>query len=118
MVLVTPPVNISTADIYNRIDSASDLPKIDTDGMILAIANSDTKKIGETLSNVMETVTINDCPDIAEIKRKMLEFGAYGSVMSGSGPSVFGIFPDNESAKSACDYFMAKYERTFLTHTI
>ena len=118
VVLVTPPVNISTADIYSRIDSAESLPEIDTDGMISAIAGFDTKKIGETLSNVMETVTIADCPEILEIKKKMLEFGAFGSVMSGSGPSVFGIFPDNESAKAACDYFSTKYERTFLTHTI
>ena len=118
VVLVTPPVNISTADIYSRIDSAENLPKIDTDGIISAIRDFDIKKIGETLSNVMENVTINDCPEISDIKKKMLEFGAYGSVMSGSGPSVFGIFPDNESAKKACDYFSVKYERTFLTHTI
>ena len=66
----------------------------------------------------METVTINDCPEIADIKKKMLEFGALGSVMSGSGPSVFGIFPDNKFAKAAADYFGIKYENTFLTHTI
>lgn len=118
IVLVTPPVSISTADIYRRIDSAQDLPKIDTDGMISAIRDFDAKRIGETLSNVMENVTINDCPEISDIKQKMLEFGAYGSVMSGSGPSVFGIFPDNASAKAACDHFSVKYERTFLTHTI
>ena len=118
VVLVTPPVNISTKDIYTRIDSATNLPRIDTDKMISAIANFDAKTIGETLLNVMEVVTISDCPEISDIKKKMLEFGAYGSVMSGSGPSVFGIFPDNESAKEACDYFSIKYERTFLTHTI
>lgn len=118
VVLVTPPVNISTADIYSRIDSAENLPEIDTDGMISAIVGFDTNTIGKTLSNVMETVTISDCPEISDIKKKMLEFGASGSVMSGSGPSVFGIFPDNESAKAACDYFSTKYERTFLTHTI
>lgn len=118
VVLVTPPVSISTADIYGRIDSAETLAKIDTDAMISALKSFDIKKIGETLSNVMETVTINDCPEILAIKEKMLEFGAFGSVMSGSGPSVFGIFPDNASAKKACDYFSLKYERTFLTHTI
>ncbi len=118
VVLVTPPVSISTGEIYKRIDSAENLPVIDTDGMILAIKDFDTKKISEKLSNVMETVTINDCPEIADIKAKMLEFGALGSVMSGSGPSVFGIFPDNKSAKLAADYFGMKYENTFLTHTI
>ena len=118
VVLVTPPISISTGDIYSRIDSAENLPEIDTDGMISAIKEKDIKKIGATLSNVMETVTINDCPEIASIKRKMVEFGAYGSVMSGSGPTVFGIFPDNISAKEACDFFSKRYERTFLTHTI
>lgn len=118
VVLVTPPVSISTAEIYKKIDSLKAPIKIDTEGMISAIETFDTKKIGETLSNVMEAVTINDCPEISLIKEKMLEFGALGSVMSGSGPSVFGIFPDNNSAKAACDYFSIKYERAFLTHTI
>jgi len=118
VVLVTPNVSISTGEIYNRIDSNENLPKIDTNFMISAIKEKDIKKIGATLSNVMETVTINDCPEIASIKAKMLEFGALGSVMSGSGPSVFGIFPDNKSAKQAVDYFGMKYENTFLTHTI
>lgn len=118
IVLVTPPVSISTGEIYKRIDSSVNLQRIDTDGMISAIKSFNTKKIGEKLSNVMETVTINDCPEIADIKAKMLKFGAFGSVMSGSGPSVFGIFPDNKSAKAAADYFGTKYENTFLTHTI
>ena len=118
VVLVTPPVSISTAEIYKRIDSSENLAKIDTDSMISAIKDSDIKKIGDKLLNVMEIVTIKDCPEIADIKAKMLEFGALGSVMSGSGPSVFGIFPDNKSAKQAADYFGMKYENTFLTHTI
>jgi len=118
VVLVTPPVSISTGEIYKRIDSSVDLQRIDTKGMISAIESFNTKKIGEKLSNVMEAVTINDCPEISNIKAKMLEFGALGSVMSGSGPSVFGIFPDNKSAKQAADYFGKKYENTFLTHTI
>ena len=118
VVLVTPPVSISTAEIYKRIDSAENPASIDTDGMISAIKDSDIKKIGDKLLNVMEIVTIKDCPEIADIKEKMLKFGALGSVMSGSGPSVFGIFPDNKSAKQAADYFGMKYENTFLTHTI
>ena len=118
VVLVTPPIGISTGEIYKRIDSAENLASIDTDGMISAIKDVDIKKIGEKLLNVMEIVTIKDCPEIADIKAKMLEFGALGSVMSGSGPSVFGIFPDNKSAKAAVDYFGMKYENSFLTHTI
>lgn len=118
VVLVTPPIGISTGEIYKRIDSAESLASIDTDGMISAIKDADIKKVGEKLLNVMEIVTIKDCPEIAYIKAKMLEFGALGSVMSGSGPSVFGIFPDNKSAKMASDFFGMKYENTFLTHTI
>ena len=118
VVLVTPPIGISTGEIYKRIDSAENLASIDTDGMISAIKDVDIKKVGEKLLNVMEIVTIKDCPEIAYSKAKMLEFGALGSVMSGSGPSVFGIFPDNKSAKAAVDYFGMKYENSFLTHTI
>lgn len=118
VVLVTPPVSIKTGNIYSRIDSAKNLPRIDTDGMISALRSFDVPKIGEKLANVMQTVTIDDCPEISDIKSKMLKMGAVGSVMSGSGPSVFGIFVDSQKAKTAHDYFSKKYNQTFLTHTI
>lgn len=117
VVLVKPNIGISTTEIYRKIDSATNLSHPDTSGMLTAIAEGDIVKIADKLSNIMETVTSDDCPEIVEIKKKMKDFGAIGAAMSGSGPTVFGIFPDEASAKTACDSFSEKYREVFLTHT-
>lgn len=117
VVLVKPNINISTAEIYRKIDTSEHLIHPDTDAMICAIKRGDTKMVAENLSNIMETVTASDCPQILAIKEKLISLGALGAVMSGSGPTVFGIFPDNQSAKVACDAFSKDYKEVFLTHT-
>ena len=118
VLLVKPYINISTAEIYRKIDSEKNLCHPDTEAMLSAISNQDTEAIAKNLSNIMETVTASGCPEIVAIKVRMLALGAQGAVMSGSGPTVFGIFPDNRTAKAACDEFSKKYRETFLTHTI
>ena len=75
-------------------------------------------KLTANMSNIMESVTVLECPEIAEIKQQMLDFGAACSVMSGSGPTVFGIFKSIAAAKKACDSFSERYTDVFLTHTL
>ena len=70
----------------------------DIDGIMSAIDNQDVKGIASRLSNVLETVTAKEYPDIEGIKDKMREYGALNALMSGSGPTVFGIFEDKEKA--------------------
>lgn len=118
IVLVKPPINISTAEIYKKIDYAVDLIHPDTDTVLDAIKCGDVYEVAKNISNIMETVTKDECPEIVEIKKKLLDLGALGSIMSGSGPTVFGMFPDNQTAKKACDYFADLYEETYLAHTI
>lgn len=118
VLLVKPPVNISTASIYQKIDFAENLTHPDTDTVIDAIKCGDIYEVGKNISNIMETVTKAECPEISEIEEKMLSFGAIGAIMSGSGPTVFGLFPDNSSAKKACDYFQEIYDEVFIAHTI
>ncbi|MBO5060191.1 MAG: 4-(cytidine 5'-diphospho)-2-C-methyl-D-erythritol kinase [Clostridia bacterium] len=118
VVLVKPPVSILTADIYRMIDSAPTLVHPNTDTMLHAIESSDTDRICSNISNILESVTQELCPKVISIKEKMLALGALGTAMSGSGPTVFGIFPDNATAKKACDSFSEKYDEVFLTHTI
>ena len=74
----------------------------DIDGTMAAIKNGDLDGVIERLGNVLETVTVPDHPEIAEIKEIMVENGACGSLMSGSGPTVFGIYKDRELAEKAC----------------
>lgn len=118
ILLVKPPVSISTAAIYEEIDSAEILKHPDTLAMRRAIADSDIRLISENLCNVMESVTEKQCPVIGEIKKKMLLSGAKGALMSGSGPTVFGIFDNYAKAKRSHDSFSRQYKDTFLATTI
>ena len=117
LVVVKPPVNVSTAFVYGQIDSYGVERHPDVDGMINAIKLNDLKGVASRLDNVLEQVTISNCPEIREIKEALLQNGALGSLMSGSGPSVFGIFDDEEKAKKATTYMEEHFasSQVFLT---
>lgn len=118
ILLVKPLLNISTAAVYREIDSVSPQARPDTDGMISAIKSGSAEQIADRLCNVMETVTEREHPQIAGIKRKMLSEGALGTLMSGSGPTVFGIFPDAQSAKRAADRFFIQFKDTYAVTSV
>lgn len=109
ILLIKPNISISTAYVYThlRLNELNYHP--DNTAMISYIENKDIKKIAATLSNVLETVTIPENPIIDELKRCLVENGAIGSLMSGSGPTTFGIFEDMETAKKAYDKALKKY---------
>lgn len=114
ILMVKPPINVSTASIYNAIDSAPINNRPDTESMILALEHGDINSVAENLSNVMGTVTEELHPIIRGIKQKMIMNGAIGAEMSGSGPTVFGIFPDFETAKRSHDSFAYQFKDVFL----
>lgn len=118
ILLVKPPINISTAAIYAEIDSAKVLKHPDTKAMCRAIADNDIYAVADNLCNVMESVTEKQCPVIGGIKKKMLMNGAIGVLMSGSGPTVFGIFDDYSKAKKSHDSFSRQYKDVFLVEAI
>ena len=118
VLLVKPPINISTADVYREFDAIDEISHPDTDKMILAIENSDVKGICENLSNVLETVTVKNNPVISGIKEKMIKNGAINALMSGSGPTVFGIFEDEKLAKKSADSFYKQYREVYLCKTL
>ena len=111
VVLVKPPINISTQEIYTKIDYTPNLTHPDTDALLDAVSKNSYEKICQNLGNIMETVTISDCPEISAIKEQLLSLGA-------DGPTVFGIFADNKSAKKACNHFSKQYADVFFVHTI
>lgn len=115
--LVKPPISISTGDIYRAIDSCESLVHPDTDAVIDAIESGDIKAVADGLSNVMEKVTASDNPIICEIKDAMLKKGALGAQMSGSGPTVFGIFDDYSKAKAAADEMSDRFSEVFLMNS-
>lgn len=118
ILLVKPYINVSTAEIYNEIDSSPIEKRPNTARMISAIEKGDIITIADSLCNVMENVTEKRYPIIRGIKEKMILNGALGAVMSGSGPTVFGIFEDEKIAKKAADSFSMQFKEVFLTKTL
>ena len=97
LLIAKPPVGVSTAYVYKNL-KLEDLKHPDIDKLTDCIEKDDLAGLAAGLSNVLETVTIPLHPVIGTIKDMMLEGGALGSLMSGSGPTVFGIYDDEELA--------------------
>ena len=98
LLIAKPDVEVSTAGIYGRLDAIGEYVHPDIDGLLQSIEAGDWRAAGGKLGNVLELVTTSDVPEILEIKYMMLEAGAYGALMTGSGPTVFGLFEDEAGA--------------------
>ena len=98
-----PGVNVSTKFVYGRLDAANLKEHPDIDGMIAALESRDLRQVADKLGNVLETVTVPEYPVIDEIKKNMVRWGALNALMSGSGPTVFGLFDDREKAEYASE---------------
>ena len=83
--------------------------------MLRALEDGDLQAVSALLYNVMQPVTANMHPEIEDICRMMREHGAMNAIMSGSGPTVFGLFADRERAEKAKKFLAAHYEEVFLT---
>ena len=101
LLVAKPDINVSTKYVYTALDAAPILFHPDIDGMTAAIFAGDLTGITARLGNVLETVTVPAHPIISKIKEKFLELGSDGVLMSGSGPTVFGIFSDKTAAEKA-----------------
>jgi len=116
VVVVKPPVNISTPWAYSSLDTENlchpDAAKAQT-----AIEKGDNKELYALMGNSFENSVFKAYPEIKDIKERLKEMGADASLMSGSGSAVFGLFENENSAKNAYEYFKPKYKETFLTHT-
>ncbi len=101
ILIAKPPISVSTKFVYEnlRLDQIETHP--DIDGMILAIKDSDIRGVAERMENVLESVTIREYPQIQSLKEMMLEENAMNALMSGSGPTVFGLFENTEDAYRA-----------------
>ncbi|MDQ0974214.1 4-diphosphocytidyl-2-C-methyl-D-erythritol kinase [Neobacillus niacini] len=90
VILAKPFIGVSTAEVYRRLDlNGMKHPEIDE--MVKAIKNNDYQSVCENVGNVLEDVTLKLHPEVAQIKEQMKRFGADAVLMSGSGPTVFGI---------------------------
>ena len=103
ILLAKPPIAVSTKMVYENLHANELKEHPDIDGMVMALEEHSLQGITERMENVLETVTQVRYPVIAEIKACMKECGAMNSLMSGSGPTVFGIFTEKEKAEKAAD---------------
>ncbi|MBQ1852299.1 MAG: 4-(cytidine 5'-diphospho)-2-C-methyl-D-erythritol kinase [Lachnospiraceae bacterium] len=116
VVLIKPDASASTKEIYGRLVLDEKTCHPDVDGMMRAIEAGDYLGISSRLGNVLEPVTREMCPEIEKIERAMKSFGAEGTLMSGSGPTVFGLFTDGARATAAFMHFrVSGYWQAFLT---
>ena len=103
VLVAKPDINVSTKYVYEHLDAQEIVKHPDIDGMVEAIAEESLQGILDRMENVLETVTVSAYPIIQTIKDRMKELGAINSLMSGSGPTVFGIFVEKDMARRAYD---------------
>lgn len=108
LVVAKPDIDVSTKFVYENLhaDTLSFHP--DIDGMEAAIRSGSLRGITERMGNVLENVTVREYPVINEIKELMKRAGALNALMSGSGPTVFGIFTEKEPAGRAAEEIRGK----------
>ncbi|CEG21139.1 4-diphosphocytidyl-2-C-methyl-D-erythritol kinase [Planococcus massiliensis] len=90
VILAKPTIGVSTADVYGAFDFAK-AEHPNTQEMIRALETGDYQAMCDNLGNALESVTLNLYPEVAQIKEQMKKFGADAVLMSGSGPTVFGL---------------------------
>lgn len=103
ILIAKPPVSMSTKFVYTNLKADELREHPDIDGQIAAIQRGDLAGMCRCMGNVLETVTLPAYPIIGEIRGVMRSCDALNAMMSGSGPTVFGIFDDEEKAKAAAE---------------
>ena len=110
IVLVKPDINVSTKFVYDNLILNEETVHPDVDAMLDAIETGSIKRVADCLDNLLATVTEKEYPIIVDIKNILKENGALNAIMSGSGPTVFGLFDDEEKAKEALSILESKVE--------
>ncbi|MGF7398058.1 4-(cytidine 5'-diphospho)-2-C-methyl-D-erythritol kinase [Thermoanaerobacterium thermosaccharolyticum] len=118
LLIVKPPLFVSTKDVYTEYDKLDFIENNYTIKMIDAINSGSIVDICSSLGNDLERVTIKNYPIIGEIKKAMIKRGALGALMSGSGPTVFGIFEDWDSLSEANNAFLDEGFFAYIANTI
>ncbi len=105
ILLVKPDISVSTRYVYENLNLTEDSAHPDIEAIKKALSRSDLYALTRAMDNILQSVTVKEYPIIADIKDKMKELGALTSLMSGSGPTVFGIYQNQNFARKALNYF-------------
>lgn len=118
IVLVKPDFEVSTPEVYKKIDSVKICRHPDTRSIVKAINEDNLMYVCTHMVNVLENATIKDYPVIKDIKNEMVKQGSCGALMSGSGPTVFGFFNDMSAAQKCFSSMKKYYKEVFITQTV
>lgn len=116
-VICKPHFSISTPALFQKIDARKSKCRPDTDGILAALETGDSMEVVRRMYNVFEDVLGNKSRGIHEIKTALMDRGALGTCMTGTGSAVFGIFPDEKSAKNACYALRKRHPEVFWAQT-
>jgi len=108
-VVIKPSFSVSTPDLFHKLDSVRIMLHPDTEGLVRAIRDGDTTEAGRRLYNVFEDVLGREKNIVSDIKNALLDAGAVGASMTGTGSAVFGLFPDGETADSVAEKLSGKW---------
>lgn len=115
VLIAKPNINVSTKFVYENLDLKKVYAHPDIDKLRTALENNDYYNMTDSMGNILENVTIARYPVIDDIKEMMIEEGAYVSLMSGSGPTVFGFFRSQEELDKAYN-IISKDDRVYQIH--
>lgn len=103
VLIAKPAISVSTKTVYEGLKLYDGMEHPDIDGVMESIQQKDLKGVASHMGNILETVTIPMYPVIKDIKKLMMDNGALNAMMSGSGPTVFGLFPNEKEIRRAYD---------------
>lgn len=109
-----PDLFVSTKEVYECIDSKDIEKRPDNKFLIECLKNEDTVQLAKNMFNVLEEVTVEKHPVIKQIKNTMIKNKALGAMMSGSGPTVFGLYKNKEDAMQCKSILEKKFKQTFV----
>ena len=118
ILLCKPGFPISTPELFRAIDLERVSVRPETEKMCTALQNRDLRAVAALLCNVFEPVVLRDHPEIQEIENTMLSCGALNACMTGSGPTVFGLFEREREAEMCLEILSRTYKDNFLTHPV
>ncbi len=118
ILLAKPSFSVSTPHVYKSLSLSEKTRHPNTKEVLAALRDCDLKRLAQNTGNVLETVTSSEHPEIEEYKQIMLSSGAAYSLMSGSGPTVFGVFEDRQKVEAAAKILKTKTDEVFITTPI
>lgn len=117
ILIAKPDIHVSTKTVFGALKLTDDIAHPDTDAQVAAVREGDLKKISSLCGNVLATVTETEYPVISTLRQVMMRHGALTAMMSGSGPTVFGIFEDEKKAEAAKDELRRGRDAAFVSLT-